>query len=109
MGKHKFCLVFSPHKSSEGAIFGIIFSILSVLILKWIYASYLTYGHVLLLGLVLGIIGQLGDLIESLCKRDMGVKDTSKILPGHGGILDRFDASFLTIPATYYYLKYLVF
>jgi len=108
-GKRKFCPAISPNKSVEGSVFGLLFSILSVIALKLAYADYLSWADSAYLGLLIGVIGQLGDLIESLIKRDMGVKDSSNILPGHGGVLDRLDASFLTIPATYYFLRYFVF
>lgn len=108
-GKHKFCPPISPKKSIEGTVFGLIFAMLSVVVLHWIYAGYLSLWQAIFLGLAIGVLGQLGDLIESLFKRDVGVKDSSNFLPGHGGILDRFDASLFTIPATYYFLKFVAF
>jgi phosphatidate cytidylyltransferase len=98
-GRHKMAPRISPKKSVEGAIGGIIGSILAAAVAK-IYSPWLTWGDALLLGLVIGIVGQWGDLFESAIKRDFRVKDSGKILPGHGGILDRFDsvlfASFVT-------------
>ena len=108
-GTIRFCPPISPKKSVQGSVAGLIFSLLTILLLKFIYADYLTIFSALCLGLILGIMAQLGDLIESLMKRDAGIKDSSHLLPGHGGILDRFDAAFFTIPTTYYYLKFVVF
>ncbi len=109
LGRHKLCPPISPGKSVEGAFFGILFSMLAGIVLKLLYADYLSYGQAAVLGGLLGVVAIVGDLIESLFKRDAGVKDSSALLPGHGGILDRFDASFLTLPATYYFLRYVVF
>ncbi|MFH1239198.1 MAG: phosphatidate cytidylyltransferase [bacterium] len=108
MGKHKAIPQISPHKSSEGMIGGIIGGFLAVLAAKWLFIPHLDYIHCLGIGLALGIIGQLGDLSESLLKRDAQVKDTSNFLPGHGGILDRFDSLLFTAPALYYYIKFLL-
>ena len=58
------------------------------------------------IGVICGTVGQMSDLVESLFKRDAGVKDTSNILPGHGGIFDRFDVLFLVSPLIFFYLKY---
>ena len=61
-----------------------------------------------LLGFLVGVFGQLGDLVESLLKRDSEAKDTSQLIPGHGGVLDRFDSLFFAAPIAYYYLLYRV-
>ncbi|MCH7723698.1 MAG: phosphatidate cytidylyltransferase, partial [Bacteroidetes bacterium] len=68
---------------------------------------FLMWVDVIAIGLIVGIIGQIGDLIESLFKRDAGVKDSSNIIPGHGGIFDRFDSLLYTAPALFLYIKYL--
>jgi len=81
----------SPKKSVEGAIGGIIGSIVAAAIVK-IYSPWLEWGPALLFGLVIGFVSQWGDLFESAVKRAFRVKDSGKIMPGHGGILDRFDA-----------------
>jgi phosphatidate cytidylyltransferase len=81
----------SPKKSMEGAFGGIIGALLAAVLVK-IYSPWLPIVDALLLGLAVGIVGQWGDLFESAVKRDFGVKDSGRILPGHGGILDRFDA-----------------
>ena len=96
-GKHKLCPEISPKKTVEGSIGGIIFDVLACLLYGFIVefffptldANYLVLG---VCGLVLSVVSQMGDLWASLIKRERGVKDYSRILPGHGGILDRFDS-----------------
>lgn len=105
LGKHKLFLRVSPKKSWEGAVFGFIFSILTMLLAKVIILDFLSWTSVIILGLIIGIIGQIGDLVESLFKRDAGVKDSSGIIPGHGGIFDRFDSLLYSAPVILLYLK----
>ncbi len=105
LGKHKLFPRVSPKKSWEGAIFGFIFSILTMLLAKVIILDFLSWTAVVILGIIIGIIGQIGDLVESLFKRDAGVKDSSGIIPGHGGIFDRFDSLLYTAPVILLYLK----
>ena len=101
-GKHRLAPVLSPKKSVEGAIAGIVFGTLAFLLYGFVIesffslsANYLVLG---IMGFVLSIVAQIGDLWASLIKREYGIKDYSNILPGHGGILDRFD-SVLSISA----------
>lgn len=103
-GKHKLAEVVSPKKTVEGAIGGGLCAIL-VSSLAVFYAD-LSLCQALIGGLIVTISAQLGDLSESLIKRDAGVKDSSNILPGHGGMLDRFDGYLFAIPAAYYYFTY---
>lgn len=103
-GKHKLFPRVSPNKSWEGAIAGFIFAIITMITAKALLLNELTLIDSLIVGIIVGSIGQLGDLVESLFKRDAGVKDSSALIPGHGGILDRFDSLLLTAPAVYIYL-----
>ena len=93
----------SPKKSVEGAIGGLAFSALGALA----SAPFLNLGwlHLVLLGMGLGIVGQLGDLSESLIKRDCQVKDSGAIFPGLGGVLDSIDSLLFSVPAFYFYIS----
>jgi len=92
----------SPNKSLEGSLGGLIFSILGALISQP-FLNF-SYGHLAFLGLALGILGQLGDLSESLMKRDCQIKDAGSVLPGMGGVLDFIDSLLFTAPAFYFYM-----
>ena len=107
LGKHKLFPRVSPNKSWEGAIFGLLFAVIAMVISKVIVLDFLSWLDVITIGLIVGIIGQIGDLIESLFKRDAGVKDSSTLIPGHGGIFDRFDSLLYSAPAVFLYIKYL--
>lgn len=98
LGKHKLAPVISPNKTIEGGIFGLVFGILTFLILGVSLLPSLKMEYFWISGVVVGVFGQLGDLVESRLKRDTGVKDTSPILPGHGGFLDRFDSIIFISP-----------
>lgn len=100
-GKHKLWPKVSPKKTIEGSIGGIVTTCL-VLYLLNMYCGLLPNYSVFVIGIVISIVGQIGDLIESLIKRFCGVKDSGNILPGHGGILDRFDSIMLAAPFMYY-------
>ncbi len=93
----------SPKKSVEGALGGLIFSILGALVSKPFLN--LAYTHLILIGIVFGVLAQLGDLSESLMKRDCQVKDASNLIPGMGGFLDIMDSLFFTAPAFYFYIS----
>jgi phosphatidate cytidylyltransferase len=101
----------SPNKTFEGLAAGWIASILvAVVALGWIAPwDELGFGQKATFGLVAAIAATLGDLCESLLKRDLGVKDMGTLLPGHGGVLDRFDAMLFVLPATYYAARILIF
>jgi len=94
----------SPKKSKEGFWGGILFSILFALIAKFLIPADFSYLHLLILGLFLGTLGQLGDLSESLLKRDCGVKDSGSIFPGLGGALDCIDSLLFTAPVFYFWI-----
>lgn len=103
-GKHRLFLRVSPKKSWEGAVFGFIFSVLTMVLAHYILLDFIQLKDAIILGIIVGTIGQLGDLIESLIKRDAKVKDSSALIPGHGGVLDRFDSLIFTSPFVYLYL-----
>ncbi len=103
-GKHKLFPRVSPKKSWEGAVSGFIFSIISMAAFKEILLEQLSWTDAVVIGVIVGILGQAGDLVESLLKRDGGVKDSSVLIPGHGGFFDRFDSFLFTAPAVYLYL-----
>lgn len=102
LGKHKLAPSISPNKTIEGAIAAIVSSTITSMIFGYLY--YERYILPLVLGITLGVMGQLGDLVESMLKREIGTKDSSSLLPGHGGILDRFDSLLFIAPTTYYML-----
>jgi phosphatidate cytidylyltransferase len=106
-GRHKLFPRVSPKKSWEGAVSGFIFAVLAFIAAKYIVLDFLSLSNAIALGVIVGIAGQLGDLIESLLKRDAGVKDSSALIPGHGGILDRFDSILYSAPLILLYLKYI--
>lgn len=93
----------SPKKSVEGSIGGLIFSVLGAILCKPMLPF--SEGHLAFLGLGLGILAQLGDLSESLMKRDSQIKDSSTILPGMGGVLDVVDSLLFTAPVFYFYIN----
>jgi len=96
----------SPNKTWEGWAGGLLASLIVCGVLVQMIHPW-TLGASLLLAVVVAIIGPLGDLCESMIKRDLGLKDTSSVLPGHGGILDRFDALLFVLPASYYLVELL--
>ena len=102
-GKHKLCPVISPKKSVEGAIAGGLSAILIGVIIGKLIGIPLF--HSFMLSLITTVMAQLGDLSESLIKRDAGVKDSGNSLPGHGGLLDRADSYLFTMPVAYLYIK----
>ncbi len=106
LGKHRGVLKASPNKSVEGFIFGLIFAFAGAYSLHLIFPA-ITQKIMLLAAISAGVFGQLGDLLESLIKRDIGVKDSSSIIPGHGGILDRFDSFIIAAPV--FYILYILF
>ena len=99
----------SPRKSVEGAVGGLVCAVLAALVARAWFAPYLGLGHAALLGALVGVFAQVGDLVESLLKRDARFGDSSDLIPGHGGILDRFDSLYFAAPLVYYYLKLAVF
>lgn len=107
-GKHRLFERVSPKKTWEGAIVGFIFAVLTMVLAKYLALEYLALHHALVLGVFIGVFGQVGDLIESRFKRDAGVKDSSTLLPGHGGVYDRFDSLVYISPIVYLYIDFVV-
>lgn len=102
-GRRKLAPALSPGKTLAGAVGGVGGSLLTAGVFTLAY-PFLPVVYVLALGLLIGIAGQLGDLWESVLKRTAGLKDTGNLIPGHGGVLDRFDSMLFTAPLVYYFL-----
>ena len=108
LGKHKLCPKISPKKTIEGSIGGILGSV----ILSGIFGYFVMPDllvHCLIIGVLGGIVSQFGDLTASIFKRKMGIKDYGNLIPGHGGILDRFDSVLFTGPMVYYYIVLIMY
>lgn len=103
-GKHKGVLAVSPNKSLEGFIGGFVFSFLGSFLCVKLFG--LSNNLIWMLGISAGIFGQYGDLFESLLKRDLKIKDSSRILSEHGGVLDRFDSLLFSAPALYVLISF---
>jgi phosphatidate cytidylyltransferase len=106
MGRHKLHEIVSPKKTVEGAVGGLISSVVAGSILGLIFLRHVPLIKLLLFGLLIAITGQVGDLIESMIKRNSGKKDSSALLPGHGGILDRLDSHLFAFPVMWALLKW---
>lgn len=104
-GLHKLMPRVSPKKSWEGAVAGFVFAVAGMIAFKSFAMDFLSMQNAAALGIIVGIFGQVGDLVESLIKRDANVKDSSSLIPGHGGIFDRFDSLLFTAPIVYLYLQ----
>lgn len=98
----------SEKKTVEGSVGGLVFAVAGAVVAKYTFADFLSLIYALTLGLAAGVVGQLGDLVESMIKRDAEIKDTSGTIPGHGGVLDRFDSLLFTSPLVYYFLKLMI-
>jgi phosphatidate cytidylyltransferase len=105
VGRHKLAPRVSPGKTIEGAVGGFITAIITGPLCRLIFFPEIPILHAALLGAAIGIIGQVGDLAESMLKRGSGVKDSGTLLPGHGGMLDRVDSILFCAPLLYYYSR----
>lgn len=107
LGKHKLCPKISPKKTIEGAVGGLLISVVSSVILYAVFSNFVfetsnnRYLTVILLSLFLSVVGMCGDLTASVIKRNFGIKDFGNLIPGHGGILDRFDSIIFVLAALY--------
>ena len=108
MGKHKLMPRVSPGKSWEGAIWGFAGAVVTMILCKNYFLPYLQMHQAIVIGIIIGVFGQIGDLVESLFKRDASVKDSSTLIPGHGGVLDRFDSLIFVSPILYLYIDFVV-
>jgi len=107
-GRHKLIPRISPNKTVEGAVGGLF----AAGFVAWLCAKgitpFLTPVAAIVSGVFAGVMAQLGDLVESMLKRDVGIKDSAELIPGHGGVLDRFDSLLFTVPVLYYYFRFFV-
>jgi len=108
-GRHKLFERVSPNKTWEGAAAGFIGALAVFLVARLTLLPYMTVPAATVCGVIVGCCGQIGDLAESLLKRDAGVKDSSALIPGHGGVLDRFDSLLFVAPLVFVYLDFIVF
>lgn len=106
-GKNKLCSSISPKKTIEGSIGGIVGSVILCGVFAYFLVPFL-FLHCIVIGIMGGIVSQFGDLTASLFKRKMGIKDYGKLIPGHGGILDRIDSLLFTAPFIYYYIMLMI-
>lgn len=106
-GRHKLAPVVSPRKTVEGALAQLLVSPAAALVGRWWFFPECSLADALSMGLLLGFVGQVGDLVESFLKRICSTKDTGALIPGHGGLLDRLDSLLFNTPAVYYYARFL--
>ena len=104
-GKRKFAPILSPNKTWEGALGCAVGSLIGAFFFKVLLLPELSFKHLFFLTVFTSAVGQLGDLAESMIKRSVRIKDSSNLIPGHGGILDKADSLFFAAPVFYYYLK----
>jgi phosphatidate cytidylyltransferase len=104
LGRHPLAPTTSPKKTVEGAVAGVAGGLATALVAHWWWFPLLTVAESAGVGLLLGCVGQLGDLAESMLKRRAGVKDSGGWIPAHGGLLDKVDSLVFTAPTFYYYL-----
>ncbi|HEX28690.1 TPA: phosphatidate cytidylyltransferase [Candidatus Poribacteria bacterium] len=106
IGRHKLIPAVSPGKTIEGSIGGLIWGIGGAIAVKYIFTlDLLSLPHLISLSLVMGITGQIGDLTESIIKRNAGMKDSGNLIPGHGGMFDRCDSMIPAVPVMIIYLR----
>jgi phosphatidate cytidylyltransferase len=106
LGRHKLAPAISPRKTVEGALAQLVMSVLAAVAARATFFPALSLESAALVGLLLGVVGQAGDLLESAIKRSVGTKDTGRLIPGHGGMLDRVDSLLVNTPVLFYYATY---
>ena len=106
VGRHKLAPAISPGKTVEGALAQLVMSVLAALGARATFFPALSLESAVVVGLLLGVVGQAGDLLESAIKRSVGTKDTGRLIPGHGGMLDRVDSLLVNTPVLFYYATY---
>jgi phosphatidate cytidylyltransferase len=104
LGRHKLAPYVSPKKTWEGAIGGVLGAIVASVALATLFRLPILWWGAIILGILISAIGQLGDLVKSLFKRNMAIKDSGKVLPGHGGLLDRTDSLAFAGVLVYYFV-----
>ncbi len=109
LGRTPFFPSISPKKTWEGAVGGLAGSLLGGVVSHFLFLNEISLNHCLIVALICGMIGQLGDMAESILKRNAGVKDSGSVIPGHGGVLDRIDSLLFSAPVFYGYFKFAVF
>jgi phosphatidate cytidylyltransferase len=108
VGRHKLCPGISPGKTVEGALGGLGASLLAGCLFNAYWLSAFSWPLCVSLVLLMGVMGQLGDLVESMLKRSAAIKDSGCLLPGHGGVLDRIDGLLFAAPVLYYFKTYVL-
>ncbi len=103
VGRHRLAPVISPKKTIEGAVAQFCVSVVAAVIGQAWFCGALPREHAVAVGAMLGVVGQVGDLVESMLKRSVGTKDTGLLIPGHGGVLDRVDSLLFNTPVLFYY------
>jgi len=106
VGRRKLAPAISPRKTVEGALAQLVMSVLAALGARATFFPALSLEGAMVAGLLLGVVGQAGDLVESAIKRSVGTKDTGRLIPGHGGMLDRVDSLLVNTPVLFYYATY---
>jgi phosphatidate cytidylyltransferase len=106
VGRHKLAPSISPRKTVEGALAQLVMSVLAAVGARATFFPALSLESAVVVGLLLGVVGQAGDLLESAIKRSVGTKDTGRLIPGHGGMLDRMDSLLINTPVLLYYATY---
>lgn len=104
IGKHKLFERISPKKTIEGSLGGLVMTVVVAFLVNHFWLGLMNDWIIMGMAMVVVVFGSLGDLCESMMKRQAGVKDSGNVIPGHGGILDRFDATFLAVPGVWCYL-----